>query len=243
MQPVRIANMNFIFLDTETTGIDPNRGVCELAFVITDENFNVLEEVSSLIDPEQMISPSASGVHGLTNKEVEDWPTLSEFFSNAGAQCYGGPLKGPAVVIGHRISFDTHTVGPYVAGGFTELCTLRWARKLYPDSENHQLATLNFALDLPRTTGSHRALADVYSAMNLTKHICERTGMTLPQLAEASLAPMEVKTLPFGKHKGSNIRDVPKNYLNWMLREMKDLDPDIRYSIDLALNNKKNKHE
>lgn len=233
--------MKYIFLDTETSDATPERGVVEVAFAITDENFSVLEEVASLIDPQQMISPAASGVHGLVSSDVESSPTLSEFFSDEGEQCYGGHIQGPAAVIGHRVSFDTHTVGPFITGGFTEVCTLRWARKLYPYSENHQLSTLIFSLDLPRSAGAHRALADVYSALYLTKHICDRTGMSLPELVEASKEPMEVLTVPFGKHKGSSFMDVPPSYLEWMLREMKDLDGDLKYSINLALQKKKKK--
>lgn len=47
--------------------------------------------------------------------------------------------------------------------------------------------------------------------------------------------------MPFGKHKGSSFMDVPPSYLEWMLREMKDLDGDLKYSINLALQKKKKK--
>lgn len=230
---------HYIFLDTETTSADPDRGVCDLAFVITDEHFNVIDERESLIDPEKPISPSASGVHGLTNEDCEDAPTLSEFFANPDEPaCYGGPLPGPAVVIGHRVSFDTHTIGKYVDGGFTELCTLRWVRRLYPDADDHKLTTMMFALGLPRPENAHRALSDVYSAMHLCQHISARTGLSLAQLAEASLQPFELAYYPFGKHKGTAFKDVPKSYLRWARENMKDLDQDMRFTIDLHLSRK-----
>jgi len=229
------AHMHYYIIDTETTDADPTRGVVEVAIARIDENFNILAERQSLIDPEKMISPSASGVHGLTNDDVANSPTLGEFFSDIDPSCYGGLLEGPAALIGHRVSFDTHTIGPYVANGFEEVCTLRWVRKLYPHADDHKLSTLIFSLGLPRSLGAHRAMADVYSAMHLAKHICERTGMTLPQLVEASRAPMQILMMPFGKHKGEPFDSVPKSYLKWMLREMKDLDADMRYTINLAL--------
>ena len=230
---------HYIFLDTETTSADPDRGVCDLAFVITDEHFKVIDERESLIDPEKPISPSASGVHGLTNADCEDAPTLSEFFANPDEpSCYGGPLPGPAVIIGHRISFDTHTIGKYVDGGFTELCTLRWVRRLYPDADDHKLTTMMYALGLPRPENAHRALSDVYSAMHLCDHICERTGLSLAQLAEASKQPFELAYFPFGKHKGTAFKDVPKSYLRWARENMKDLDQDMRFTIDLHLSKK-----
>lgn len=231
----------YCFLDTETTDATPERGVVEVAFVITDENFNVLEEKSSLIDPQKPISPSASGVHGLVLADVENSPTLEEFFSAASPECYGGKLQGPLAILGHRIGFDTFTVGPHVEGGFSEVCSLRWARKLYPQADDHKLSTLMFALSLPKPTNAHRALADVYSAMYLIRHICELTGMNLAQLATASEAPMALATFPFGKHKGTPFMEVPSSYLRWAVTNMQDLDGDMRYSIDLALNKNKNK--
>jgi exodeoxyribonuclease X len=227
---------HYIFLDTETTDASPDRGVCDIGFVITDKDFNILDERESLIDPEKMISPSASGVHGLTNEDCADAPTLSEFFANPDEPaCYGGLLPGPAVIIGHRISFDTHTVGPFIGGEFSELCTLRWVRRLYPDADDHKLTTMMFALGLPRPENAHRALSDVYSAMYLCKHICERTGMNLEQLAEASKEPFELATYPFGKHKSTPFKDVPKSYLRWARENMTDLDQDMKHTINLHL--------
>lgn len=233
--------MNFIFADTETTDAGPTASVCEVGWIRTDADFNVLEQVESLIDPQQLISPGASGIHGLTNKEVQDSPTLKEYFTEDDPRCHGKLFPDNAVVIGHRISFDMRFLAPYFTTPPQELCTLRWARKLYPHADDHKLSTLIFALDLPRSAGAHRVLADVMSAYHLARHICERTGLTLPQLAEASAAPMEIRTFPFGKHKGVPFSDVPRSYLQWAQREMKDLDQDMLYSIDLHINKKYNK--
>lgn len=231
-------NVKFIVIDSETTCATPERGVCEVGFYVIDADFNILEKRESLIDPGKPISASASGVHGLTNSDVADSPTLDEFFSLDDPACYGGLLPGPAVLIGHRVSFDTHTLGKYVEGGFFELDTLRFARRLYPEVENHKLTTLAFALALPRPENAHRALSDVHTAMHLCKHICERLGVGLLELARLSQEPMEVPVTPFGKHRGTPFSEVPKPYLRWMRENMKDLDQDMRYTIDLHLKKK-----
>lgn len=231
---------SYIFADTETTDASPTATVVEVGWIRTDEHFNILDTVQSLIDPQQMISPGASGIHGLVNADVQDAPTLKEYFTEDDPTCFGRLLPDNVVVIGHRISFDMRFLAPYFQSPPQELCTLRWARKLYPHADDHKLSTLIFALDLPRSAGAHRVLADVMSAYYLAQHICERTGMTLPQLAEASAEPLEIHTFPFGKHKGVPFVDVPRSYLQWAQREMKDLDGDMLYSIDLQLN-KKNK--
>ena len=226
----------YYFLDCETTGTDPSASVCEIAWVETDGDFNIIDQNQSLIDPEQLISPSASGVHGIVNADCEDSPTLAEYFSVDHPTCYGKKLGGPAVVIGHRCGFDMRFVGPYFEDKPLEIDTLRWVRKLYPDMENHQLSTCIFALNLPRSAGAHRAMADVMSAYNLCKHLCERTGRTLTQLAVASEKPMEVQTVPFGKHKGTPFNQIPRSYLRWMRENMTDLDGDLKYTLGLFLN-------
>lgn len=230
----------YCFLDTETTGTTHDRGVVEVAWVLTDENFNITESVQSLIDPEQMIAPAASGVHGLTNKDVENSPTLSEFFSEDDPSCYGRKLPGNLVVLGHRINFDTHTIGPYIDGEFVEACSLRWARRVYEDSDDHKLSTLVFALDLPRSEGAHRAMADVMSAYYLAKHLCERTGLTLRQYAEASQETFPMARLPFGKHRGSTFDEVPTPYLIWMQEKM-EMDPDLEFSVKQELQRRRKK--
>lgn len=235
------ADTRFFVADTETTGVDANAKACEVGWIEIDEDFNILSERESILDPETFISPGASGVHGLVNADCEDYPTIEEFFSVDDPSCFGKKIEGPVVLIGHRISFDVRFLGPYIEDLQQELCTLRWARKLYPDADNHQLSTLIFALNLPRSAGAHRVMADVYSAMHLAKHICERTGMGLRDLAEASQGAMEIKHCPFGKHKGLQFSEIPRSYLQWMQREMKDLDADMLYTLDLHVNKKKNK--
>jgi DNA polymerase III epsilon subunit-like protein len=229
--------------DTETTGAKEHDTVCEVGFIEIDGDFNILSEHESLIDCEQPISPSASGIHGLTYEDVQDSPTLGEYFSVQDPSCYGRKIEGEAIIIGHRIGFDRRFLEPYFENLVGEIDTLRWARKLWPDSEDHKLSTLKYALGLPRVGVSHRVMSDVMDAYHLAKLVCECTGMSLTQLAEASRAPMMVKICSFGKHKGSNFVDIPKSYLGWMHREMKDLDMDVLFTVETLLNKNNNKNE
>lgn len=220
----------YIFADTETTDATPERGVCEIGWIVTDENFNILEEVESLIDPQRPIKASASGIHGLVDADVANSPTLEEFFSLDDEKCYGKKLPGNLVVLGHRIGFDTEVMAPYIDGDFVEACSLRWARRLYPNADDHKLQTLVYALNLPRSSGAHRVMADVYTAYHLAKHICEHTGMSLQQYAEASQENFLLTTMTFGKHKDDSFDNIPPSYLKWMLREL-DLDRDMKFTV------------
>jgi hypothetical protein len=39
-------------------------------------------------------------------------------------------------------------------------------------------------------------------------------------------------TMPFGRHRGQRISEIPTSYLRWVLREVRDLDPDLRDAIE-----------
>jgi DNA polymerase III epsilon subunit-like protein len=233
-------NVSFIVCDTETTGAKDTDVPCEVGWVRIDQDFNILEQVESIIDPQQIIAPSASGIHGLTNDMCEAYPTLHEFFNEQMSGCYGRSIDEPVVLIGHRVGFDHGHLKGYITNVVQELDTLRWVRRLYPDSDDHKLSTMIYALGLPISAGAHRVMADVLTAMHLAKHLCERTGMTLRQLAEASAEPFTVKYMPMGKHKGVPIDEIDRGYLRWMLANM-DLDPDLKFSVETALENKKKK--
>jgi exodeoxyribonuclease X len=233
-------NVRYLVCDTETTGVEEDDKVVEVGWLEIDEHFNVIREVESLIDPERFISPESSGVHHLVNADVENSPTIEEFFGLDDPSCFGSKIEDPVVLIGHRIAFDHRFLKPYMPNIVQELCTLRWVRRLYPESGNHQLSTMIYALNLPRSTGAHRVMADVMTAFHLTKHLCERTGMTLRELAQASAPPFEMAKMPMGKHKGDAFADVPSSYFRWMQGNM-DLDYDLAYTVQLALDNKKKK--
>lgn len=232
--------MRYLVADTETTDASDDRGIVELGWIEIDENWNILGQVESLIDPQKPISPSASGIHGLTYEDVCDSPTLNEFFTRDDVTfCYGKRIEGPVTLIGHRISFDTPAFKPYVDGEVFELDTLRFVRWLYPDMDDHKLSTCIYALDLPRDSGAaHRVMADILTAYHLAKHVAERLNMTLPELAARAREPLPVHSLPFGKHKGELIEKIPRSYLNWLLGSDMKLDDDYLHTIHAILGKK-----
>lgn len=228
----------YFVLDTETTGVNDDDRAVELGWVEIDENFQIIDQHETLLDPQRPIASAASAVHGLVLADLQDSPTIDEYFSEDDPTCFGKKITDPIVLIGHRIAFDHRFVKPYITNVVQELCTLRWARRLYPSADNHQLQTLVYELNLPRATDAHRVMSDVMTSLALCKHICERTGFSLRQLAEASEAPMELHTVPFGKHKGSTFSEVPRNYLFWM-RDNLAMDLDLGHTVLHHLNKKK----
>lgn len=218
--------MRYFLGDVETSGLTNNDKVVELAWIEFDEDLNILESVHSLIDPEIPINPGASGIHGITNKDVEDAPTIEEFFCVVRGT---GPITDDLVFSAHNTPFDRRFFGPWLPGLQAELCTLRLARRVFPEAENHKLPTLMYHLDLVRGT-SHRADGDVQTTFDLLRKIKEKCGLSIESMIDLCAMPLKVAKLPFGKHKGSALSDIPKSYRAWLLGQ--DIDKDLRWSLE-----------
>jgi DNA polymerase-3 subunit epsilon len=217
--------MRYIVGDVETSSL-ANGGVCEIAWVEVDEDLQVLERVHSLIDPECRISAAASGIHGITNLDVADAPTLREFFEII----RGEPIVGDSVLVGHNIAYDRPFFAPYMPELRGTLCTLRLARKLLPMAENHRLQTLMFQFEL-RRNASHRADGDVDTCLSLLELLVQASGQTLPELMAEAAKPILVEKWPFGKHKDKPL-GFDMGYVDWALKNMKELDSDLKWSLE-----------
>lgn len=213
----------YIFADTETTGVKPTDKVVEVAWIATDGFLNEIERKRSLINPGIPIPPGASGVHGITDKHVVDAPTMDDFMQRE------GDVFGVAeAMICHNMQFDMRYIGSYLRDGAALGCTLRLARK-HLDTDNHKLQTLRYAYELD-AGDAHSALGDVVTLLSLFRKLCEITASSPRDLIASSMAPLTVKTMPFGKHKGTSLSSLPRGYRTWLLG-LADLDPDLRHSL------------
>lgn len=221
--------LRILVADTETTGPTTDDRVVEVAWVEIDEELQVLDRQHSLIDPQRAISASASGVHGITAADVADAPTMDEFFGIILGGRYFAP-DDEVLLVAHNAPFDKRYLAPHMPIK-NELCTLRLARRLWPNVENHKLATLMFELQLTRGQ-SHSADGDVETCFDLLRKIVAVSGQSVRALAAQSLEPIWVETMPFGKHKGAPLKALPAGYIEWLLT-LDNLDRDMRYSLEL----------
>ncbi|MDI1360634.1 exonuclease domain-containing protein [Methylotenera sp.] len=221
-----MSDFRFIVADTETTDATPSAGVCEVAYAEIDENFNIIREHTSLVDPEKPISASASGIHGIADEDVVDSPTLDEYMFVVHET---PPFMGKVVFIAHNAQFDLRYLGKYIDEHAGTICTLRLARRFLPNAENHKLQSLMYELKLPRRE-SHRADSDVFTTIGLLKHISEVSGVSLRDMVAETEKFIKVETMPFGKHKGTPLVALTSSYRKWLL-ELDNLDPDLKQSL------------
>lgn len=157
---IRLAEADFVVFDLETTGAKaPPCRVTEIgAYRVRGRE--ITGEYHSLVNPGTPIPEFITGLTGINDDMVKDAPRFSELAD--------GLLDfiGDAVLVAHNAPFDmrflNHEIelvhGKYrVANPY--LCTVRLARKLIPQIENHKLSTVaNFySIDL---TNHHRASDD-----------------------------------------------------------------------------------
>lgn len=91
--------MQTVYLDTETTGLNPERGDTMVEIGIVDDAGDVL--ISTLVNPGKTISPEASRVNGITDDMVINAPSRDEVMPQV-----IDAVKGKTVVI-YNAGFDT----------------------------------------------------------------------------------------------------------------------------------------
>ena len=207
----------YTILDTETASL--RGGVVELALLHIDTELNVLGEFHTKVNPERPIEPGAFAVHGISDADVADAPTLAQI-----------PALGAVThAIAHNLAFDSRMLKGHLKAE-ASLCTLSLSRQYLKGTANHKLENLKHELGLPDQK-SHSALGDVYTTLDLLRHLLPLTGVPLDTLFKRASQPKLVHRMAFGKHKGLLISQVPADYRSWLLGQ-ENLDKDLRYTLE-----------
>jgi DNA polymerase III epsilon subunit-like protein len=200
-----------IVLDFETTGLQPGYRPVEIAWLEFDSLYKVSQSVTSLIDPQIPIEPGAQRVHGISSEMLAGMPTLEEFLQGEHADKFADEH---VLVVAHNAAFDLPMFAPFCKKA-TSLCTMRLAQALYPTAENHKLQTLAsmFAVEVEPT---HRAMADVGACFELLRKIAKKEDKSIDELLVVASYTSPESLMPFGKHKGKMIKDLPSDYVAWL---------------------------
>lgn len=222
-------NNQWLLIDTETTGVRNTDRVVEVAWNLIDEQFNLLDQGYSLINPMMPIPAGASAVHGITNRDVDEAPTIEQYFGDV----LGNKLGSMDFIFtAHQSTFDYRYVSPYIPETTPQMCTLRLARKIWPNLESHKLGALVYELGLEVDKDRfHSADGDMAVLSGLLKKMVEATDHSLYELFEYANAPIEHLAMPFGKHRGVPLKDVPGSYVRWFLNEAANPDPDLVHAF------------
>lgn len=165
----RLDDLPLVFLDLETTGLDPGAGhrVCEVALLREYAGVEIGRLVS-LVAPGRPLDPGAAAVNGLDEARLASAPPFARVAPAITA------LVDEAVLVGHHLHFDlafltaelTLLGQPALAN--PGLDTLSLARRLVR-RPSYSLSALAANLGLPAP--SHRAMADVLTTRALFHHL------------------------------------------------------------------------
>ena len=144
-----------VSLDLETTGLDPKiDSIIEIGAVKFNEN-RVVDEWSSLINPERSIPQVITQLTSITNLMVQNAPKIEDVIQDF------IDFVGDSPVLGHNIKFDLSFLRKYYAFEYNEaIDTYDLASILLPNSPSYNLGSLSKMLGVFQIGHQHRALFD-----------------------------------------------------------------------------------
>jgi DNA polymerase-3 subunit epsilon len=227
----------FVCLDCETTGLELDKDrIIEIALVkFTFEQ--TLDSYETLIDPQMPIPEVSIAIHHITDQMVKGKPKITEILPKIFEFVAGH------IIVGHGITNDIaficaaakqHSV-PCKLASHPYLDTLRMAR-LYGESPINSLERLRQHFNIAEE-GAHRAMNDVIVNIEVFKYLARRYKTT-EQIVNRLKSPIQLKTMPLGKHKGRSFAEIPVEYLRWAVNQK--FDQDLMFSLKTELK-KRNK--
>ncbi|MBJ8476600.1 putative quorum-sensing-regulated virulence factor [Acinetobacter bereziniae] len=223
--------MSAYIADTETNTL--NGYPIEIAYVpcsfvdgvINVDGSKVFDEYYSCPHP---ISFGAMAVHHILESDIAEKPSYETF--EAPTDC--------EYLIGHNIDYDIKVLqlgNPDFKP--KAICTLALSRMAWANADAHNISALIYMITngsekaRERIRNAHNAKTDILLTATILKKICEKLAIrdmaSLYQMSEIARIP---KTIGFGKHKGSAIKDLPHDYINWLLRQS-ELDPYLEKAL------------
>jgi DNA polymerase-3 subunit epsilon len=181
-----------VCVDIETDGMNHQRGhVIEVA-ALRIENGEVVDEFTSLVNPQTEIPYFITNLTGITTRDVQDAPVFSDIAERL------LEIMDGAVFVAHNVRFDySFLKQEFRRLGLDfeprQLCTVKLSRALYPEEKSHKLASLierhNFTY-----SARHRAYDDAHILWQFLTHAT--TAFTADVITEAVTRQLRQPSIP-----------------------------------------------
>lgn len=159
---------DFVALDLETTGLDPEwDSIIEIGMVRVRHG-EVAVEYSTLVNPGMEIDEFITELTGITNDMLAAAPALPEVLPAA------RDFLGDDIILGHNINFDINFIYDNceyqglkpISNGYID--TMRISRRVLPDMKHHRLEDIVNALGIDHAQ-AHRAIGDCHATIDCYK--------------------------------------------------------------------------
>lgn len=162
----------YAILDIETTGGKYNEeGITEIAIYRFDGH-KVVDQFSSLINPERNIQPFVVNLTGINNEMLRNAPKFYEVAKRI------IEITKDAIIVAHNAQFDNRILTTeFDRLGYEydkeTLCTVEISKKLIPDLPSYSLGKLVRSLGIP-IADRHRAQGDAKATVELFKMLLQK---------------------------------------------------------------------
>lgn len=232
--------MKIIILDTETTGIDEEDRICQLSYLVLNDNGEIEEVHNEFCMPPLPLKISSMAIHHITPEMLEGTP---ECIQTKAYQRLCELNISENIMVIQNAQFDLDMLAKE---GFelkmVLIDTFRVIRYLYPMSNSNGLQYKRYEFGLYKKEQAiidklgveikaHDALGDVIVLKNLFDHL--KQEMDTVKMIELCYGPILLEYMPFGKYRGGRIEELALNErgtLEYMLENF-DLDSDMFYTL------------
>lgn len=230
-----------IFIDIETTGLESIDKIVSIGLIAIEKD-NIFTKYE-LVNEGKKILAEASSVNHITNEMLKGKP---KFIESEIYKFIQENNNEDTILIAHNIKFDLEKLSSAAIDWKGNIIdTLRVTKHLIPECERYALQFLRYELKLYKeevkftkecgienSITAHNALSDAIVTKLLFDYLLDIASMD--EMVELSFKNVLMQKLDFGKYAGKYIEDIvmnDRNYLDWMLANITDLDEDVRYSI------------
>lgn len=253
-----------VIVDTETTGVDESADIIEFSASFPMGMNETIDEIGNYTvryKPTTPVPPEASAIHFITNEDLEECGSYSDDIENINEL-----LNTRRFFIAHNAEFDRLKIEQNhkrcqkplpeeLADKDAWICTLRFAKKMFGENmefSNFTLSYLWFKFELYKECNykvqPHSARDDVYMCLKVLQKLVDlavESGIIDPtfdigsQIVNFCNQPTEFTVMPFGKHKGMPMSELPLNYMEWMIEKsdilndtLPTFDKDLAYTFE-----------
>ncbi|OEG69381.1 hypothetical protein ATZ36_09885 [Candidatus Endomicrobiellum trichonymphae] len=160
---------NLVFLDIETTGLDPEKGAKIVEIAMLKVCGGIEERYESLVNPGLPIPAECSKIHAICDDMVKNSPLFDEIAGDVFS------FIGHSIVVCHNAPFDLFFVHRELyrvgmpAKNVRYIDTLELARQ-YFSFDSNKLGNIADAIGV-EVELRHRAMADVLTMFSVAKYI------------------------------------------------------------------------
>jgi len=204
--------MRTIYYDSETTGL---KAAADRIIELAAYDPAAEKTFCMLINPGFPIPADSTKITGITDEMVKDAPTFAE----AALQFVEFCTPNALLIAHNNDAFDK----PFLEAEFARnnvsmpawryLDSLKWSRKYRNDLPKHSLQHLREVYGITANQ-AHRALDDVVVLHQVFSRMID--DLNLHTVLELMTQSPAIVRMPFGKHAGKPLSEVPKDYVRWM---------------------------